>query len=78
MNLLVKLAKIAGYGQTLRGGKDLFNSGAHIDPSKSNREEFRKGGKDLFNGGAHRGKPHRPRHQHPHLDHSSGEHEWCY
>ena len=80
MNLLVKLAKIAGYGQPLKGGKDLFNGGTHVDPLKVSRGEEdinRKKGKDLFSGGAHRGKPHQHRPK-PRLDHGSGDNDWCY
>ena len=75
MDFLVKLAKIAGYGQPRKVGKDLFNNGKHNAPSK--HEEIRKPGKDLFNGGAHVGKPHNPRPR-PHLDHGSDDHEWTY
>jgi len=78
MSFLVRLARMVGYGNPLKGGKDPFNGGVHVDERKDQHKGNGKGGRDLFNGGAHKGKPHKPHRPHPHLDHDSGNNDWCY
>ncbi len=73
MGVLVRVAKMLGYGQP-KPSKDLFNGGVHQEEQRDQKHSQKTHfGRDPFNGGYHKGKPHKPQ-----LDSGSGPHEWTY